>query len=80
MYYVAMRKSNEVQVEEGETMATNVELLKPKEVSRRLGLCKNSVYTLLQTGQIPSVRIGRAVRISSEDLARFIESRRSPVQ
>ena len=50
-------------------------LLSPRELSGLLGLGRTSVYSLLTTGEIPSVRIGRLRRVRREDLDRFIEER-----
>ncbi len=48
-------------------------LLKPAEVSACLNISKTATYHLLATGQIPSVKLGRIVRVRPEDLRLFIE-------
>ena len=43
-------------------------LLKPAEVSELAGLGKSKTYELIATGEIPSVRIGRSVRVPADRL------------
>ena len=38
-------------------------LLKPSEVATRLGLGRAHVYQLLATGELPSIRLGRCIRV-----------------
>jgi excisionase family DNA binding protein len=54
-----------------------VELLTIREACDRLKLSRASLYRLIQSGQLPSVRIGRSRRVVSEDLDRFIAALRS---
>jgi excisionase family DNA binding protein len=49
-------------------------LLKPMDIARRLNISRSLAYRLLQSGQIPTVRFGHAVRIRSCDLEAFITS------
>ena len=48
-------------------------LLKPLEVASVLGISKSFAYRLLQTGEIPTVRLGKACRVRPTDLAKYIE-------
>ncbi len=48
-------------------------LLKPEDVASTLSLAKSTVYKLLQVGDIPSIKIGRSVRVRPTDLDDFIE-------
>jgi len=48
-------------------------LLKPTEVAERLGVSRSTAYELIQTGDLPSLKIGRCRRVLLGDLARFIE-------
>jgi excisionase family DNA binding protein len=38
-------------------------LLTPAEVAVRLGLSRSKVYRMIERGELPSLRIGRAVRV-----------------
>ena len=51
------------------------QLLKPMEVSRVLGIGRSLVYELIATGDLPSIRIGRCIRVSSEALDQWIKDR-----
>ena len=50
-------------------------LITASEVSHILGLGESTVYLLIQRGELPCVRIGRAVRVKQDDLDAFIESK-----
>lgn len=47
-------------------------LLKGKEVATMLGVSISFAYLLMKRGDIPTVRIGTAVRVRLEDLERYI--------
>jgi len=48
-------------------------LLKAKEVAEFLQVSRSHAYQILQRGDIPSVRVGSAVRVRSSDLEEFIK-------
>ena len=48
-------------------------VLTPAEVMTILGIGKNAVYGLLNSGKLRGFRIGRSWRISSQELDRFLE-------
>jgi excisionase family DNA binding protein len=50
------------------------------EVSSLLRVGKRTVYQLRKSGALPAVRIGRAVRIPADALARFLERAREREQ
>ena len=53
----------------------NVKLLyRVNEVAAGLSLSRSTVYELVRSGVLPSVRIGGSRRIRGEDLARYVES------
>jgi excisionase family DNA binding protein len=47
-----------------------------EELRRWLGLGKTKTQEILQTGQIPSYRIGRVRRIRRADIEHFLEQNR----
>ncbi len=52
-------------------------MLTVKQVAEKLNITPQSVYQLIQTGKLPVHRFGNGrgtIRISQEDLDRFIES------
>ena len=50
-------------------------LLNAQEVAAALNMGLSTVYLLVERGDLPSIRIGRSVRIRPEDLEKFIESK-----
>jgi excisionase family DNA binding protein len=43
-------------------------------VMSRTGLSKSGLYRVINSGQLKVIKIGRSVRVSEAELARFIES------
>lgn len=52
---------------------TDTLLLRPEEAARELGIGRSKTYDLLRRGEIPSIRIGRSVRIPASKLRDWIE-------
>ncbi len=50
-------------------------LLKSEEVAAILQVSKAHAYVLMKRGEIPSVRIGKIVRVRPEDLERYIKEK-----
>lgn len=48
-------------------------LLSPNEVAEALGIGRPKVYSLLSRGELPSVRVGRSVRVHFAGLRRWVE-------
>ena len=46
--------------------------LRVTEVASVLGIGRNSAYNLINSGELKSVRIGRQIRVSKEELLRFL--------
>ena len=55
-------------------------LMKPMEVAKILGIGRSLVYELIATADLPSIRIGRCIRIPSEDLKNWIKERQKTVE
>ena len=49
-------------------------LLKDKEVADTLQVSRYQVYRMIQLGEIPTVRVGSAVRVRGTDLDEFIKN------
>ncbi len=54
-------------------------LLNAQEVAAALNMGLSTIYMLMERGELPSIRIGRSVRIRPEDLEKFIESKTQAV-
>jgi excisionase family DNA binding protein len=48
-------------------------LLKADEVAELLSVSRSFAYALMQSGQLPTVHLGRSVRVRPEDLEEFIQ-------
>jgi excisionase family DNA binding protein len=53
------------------------QLLKATDVAMRLNISRSLAYQLMQSGDIPTVRISRSVRVLESDLEEFIQRCRS---
>jgi integrase len=51
-------------------------LLTVRQVAERLGVCAATVYSLVNGGRLPHVRVSNAIRVSPEDLAAYVEAQR----
>jgi excisionase family DNA binding protein len=47
-------------------------LLRLPEAARALGLGRSTIYQLVQRGELPVVRVGRAVRVPAEALREWV--------
>jgi excisionase family DNA binding protein len=54
------------------------EWLTLREMQEILGIGKTKAYELVAMGDIPSVRIGRSIRISRNELERWLQEQRYP--
>ena len=51
----------------------NNRLLKADEVASRLNVSRSFAYSLMKSGQLPSVHLGRALRVNPRDLEKYIK-------
>jgi excisionase family DNA binding protein len=58
---------------------SNTEFLTPEEVANILRISVLTVYGYIQKENLSAVRLGRHYRISREDLAVFIKSKRTKI-
>jgi excisionase family DNA binding protein len=50
-------------------------LLRIPEAAETLGIGRTKIYELIATGELPIIRVGRAVRISVSTLQKWVEAR-----
>lgn len=50
--------------------------LSPEEAAAYTGYTRTGIYSLIRTGELPSLRIGRRRVVLRDDLDRLLESRR----
>ena len=55
---------------------TEICLLKGNDVARLLNISRAFAYQLMRQGEIPTIRIGNAVRVRKEDLLAYIDQNR----
>jgi excisionase family DNA binding protein len=55
-------------------------LVRPSEAAELLGIGRSKVYQLLADGTLPSVRIGKSVRVPVEKLRGWVESQMKAAQ
>ena len=53
-----------------------LDLLSITDVCRELGMGKSWVYRRIQSGEIPSVKLGRNIKVRREDLEGYLENQR----
>lgn len=53
-------------------------LLRPEEVARALGVSRTTVFELIRSGALRSVKIGAARRVSATALAEFVAGLEAP--
>ena len=58
---------------------SRLSLLKVAEVAQILNISKSLAYRLIQSGDLPSIRLGRSVRVRPADLEQFIQSNLSEI-
>ncbi len=51
-------------------------LLKPDEAAEMLGIGRSKIYELLANETIPSIRLGRSVRVPVDELRRWLREQR----
>jgi excisionase family DNA binding protein len=60
-------------------MSTNNQILKARDVSQMLGVGLSTVYRAVENGQLPVVRIGKALRFRREAIERFCAAQEAQV-
>jgi len=55
----------------------NIELMSIPQVCQYLGMGKSWVYRRIHDGEIPSVRLGRTIKIRQSDLEQYLEDHRN---
>jgi prophage regulatory protein len=53
-------------------------LLKPGEVAQTLRIGRSLVYCLLASGELPSIRVGRCIRVPKKSLDKWISDQEKP--
>ena len=52
-------------------------LMKPEEVREVLNIGRSKVYEMLASGELPSIKIGRCIRVSTESLTKWVNEKQN---
>jgi excisionase family DNA binding protein len=55
-------------------------LLRINETAQLIGLGKSKTYDLIARGELPSIRIGKSVRVPAEKLREWVNSRLASIE
>jgi excisionase family DNA binding protein len=70
------RRQERPQVQQQEGAEGGLDLLSITDVCGELGMGKSWVYRRIQSGEIPSVKLGRNIKVRREDLEGYLEGQR----
>ena len=51
----------------------NQMLLRAKDISLLLNISRSYAYLLMQSGELPTVRLGRSIRVQPKDLEEYLK-------
>src|SRR5918993_2622846 len=55
-----------------------VQLLSIPQLCQELGMGKSWIYRRLRSGEIPSIRLGRSIKVRRDELEEYLERHHSP--
>ena len=59
-----------------EQQRLGVQLLSIPQLCQELGMGKSWIYRRIRSGEIPSVKLGRSIKVKRSDLEEYLESKR----
>jgi len=63
---------------QGEQQRASVQLLSIPQVCQELGMGKSWIYRRLRSGEIPSIRLGRTIKVRRDELEEYLQRHRYP--
>jgi excisionase family DNA binding protein len=63
-----------------EEQRAGMQLLSIPQLHQELGMGKSWIYRRLRSGEIPSVRLGRTIKVRRDELEQYLESHHYPAQ
>jgi len=66
--------------EEEEQRGGGVQLLSIPQLCQELGMGKSWIYRRLRSGEIPSVRLGRSIKVRRDELEEYLERHHYPAR
>jgi excisionase family DNA binding protein len=70
------RRQERPQVQQQQGAEGGLDLLSITDLCQELGMGKSWVYRRIQSGEIPSVKLGRNIKVRREDLQGYLEGQR----
>src|SRR5215216_1904114 len=58
----------------------SVQLLSIPQLCQELGMGKSWIYRRLRSGEIPSIRLGRSIKVRRDELEEYLESHHYPAR
>lgn len=71
-----LERPQQDQQQGGEAGGGSLDLLSITDVCQELGMGKSWVYRRIQSGEIPSVKLGRNIKVRREDLEGYLQAQR----
>ena len=63
---------------EQEEQRPGVQLLSIPQLCQELGMGKSWIYRRLRSGEIPSIRLGRTIKVRRDELEEYLQSKHYP--
>lgn len=63
---------------QGEQQRAGVQLLSIPQLCQELGMGKSWIYRRLRSGEIPSVRLGRTIKVRRDELEQYLDRHHYP--
>jgi len=63
---------------QGEEWRAGVQLLSIPQLHQELGMGKSWIYRRLRSGEIPSIRLGRTIKVRRDELEEYLQRHRYP--
>jgi excisionase family DNA binding protein len=65
---------------QGEEWRAGVQLLSIPQVCQELGMGKSWIYRRLRSGEIPSIRLGRSIKVRRDELEEYLQRHHYPAR
>jgi excisionase family DNA binding protein len=63
-----------------QAQGSDVQLLSIPQLCQELGMGKNWIYRRLRSGEIPSIRLGRSIKVRRDELEAYLERHHYPAR
>src|SRR5918993_4333769 len=70
--------SGEATLRSQEQQGAGMQLLSIPQLCQELGMGKSWIYRRLRSGEIPSIRLGRTLKVRRDELEEYLQSKHSP--